>query len=146
MTYKELTKLAIRWLRKQRNHTVISEMVSLASEVPDAIGWKEGISTLIECKTSRSDFLKDLKKYFRIRPESGMGRYRYYMCPNVLIHEDELPEKWGLLYVMENTDIMCVTGAVNYSNPFEKHAYHQFSEFNYGAEMIHLCSALRRKK
>lgn len=28
-----------------------------------------------------------------------MGNYRYYLCPEYLIKESELPDGWGLIYV-----------------------------------------------
>ena len=32
-------------------------------------------------------------------PESGMGQLRYYFCPLGVIRPEDLPPKWGLLYV-----------------------------------------------
>lgn len=32
-------------------------------------------------------------------PEMGMGTLRYYACPKGLLKEDDLPEKWGLVYL-----------------------------------------------
>jgi hypothetical protein len=74
-------------------------MTSAESETPDAIGWRVGRSILIECKTSRSDFLADGKKFFRQYPEQGMGHTRYFMAPAGLIKPDDLPAGWGLLEV-----------------------------------------------
>lgn len=68
-----------------------------SGEQPDAIGFKTGISCLIEVKTSRSDFLRDRKKRFRIKPEYGMGDWRFYAAPAGIISQNDLPEKWGLL-------------------------------------------------
>ncbi|WP_205068614.1 hypothetical protein [Photobacterium kishitanii] len=70
-------------------------------EQPDAMGFKNGASCLIEVKVSRSDFLKDRKKHFRVDPESGMGDWRFFLCPPNLISPDELPEGWGLLFAHE---------------------------------------------
>ena len=69
------------------------------SERVDAILYNSGASFLIETKISRSDFLADAKKPFRVDPSKGVGTYRYYACPEGLISVDELPEKWGLIYV-----------------------------------------------
>jgi hypothetical protein len=95
---------------------------------------------MIECKVSRSDFLNDKKKVSRTHPVTGMGRERFYMCPSGLIREDELPEKWGLIYVSDkgrtrtvkknykgNCDIGCNGFTVNERD-----------------EKAMLCSALRR--
>lgn len=69
-----------------------------SGEYPDAIGFRNGTSCLIEVKVSRSDFLADKKKHFRSDPSIGMGDWRFYMCPPNMIEADELPQGWGLLY------------------------------------------------
>lgn len=80
---------------------VLIEMHSMSFEIPDAIGWNSYRSILVECKTTRADFLKDAKKSIRAHPELGMGDYRYYMVPPGLVTPDELPEHWGLLEARE---------------------------------------------
>jgi hypothetical protein len=98
MTHQDLVRRAERWLRgTMRCSVVIAERVSYANEVPDAIGWTSKGSILVECKTSRSDFFADGKKFFRQNPEYGMGDFRFYMVPRGLINADEVPERWGLL-------------------------------------------------
>ncbi len=100
MTHEELVIRAVRWLRNTYGCRVIAaERVSFAGEIPDAIGWKSHQSVLIEAKTSRGDFKRDLKKRFRRRPEEGMGDYRYFITPPGLLRYGELPEQWGLLEV-----------------------------------------------
>ncbi|WP_026960515.1 hypothetical protein [Aliagarivorans taiwanensis] len=69
-----------------------------AGELPDALGFRNGASCLIEVKVTRSDFLSDKNKRFRKEPEMGMGDWRFYMCPPEIIKPDELPSGWGLLY------------------------------------------------
>lgn len=105
LTHSELVKLAARWLRENRGCSVVlTELVTYnaTGEQPDAIGFHSvGGSILVECKTSRSDFLTDVKKPFRVAPETGMGDLRFYLCmPDVLMVAD-MPEGWGLLYVGE---------------------------------------------
>jgi hypothetical protein len=66
--------------------------------MPDAIGWKRAChSVLVECKVTRSDFLADRAKPFRIKPEQGVGCERFYLIPCGLVREEELPAGWGLL-------------------------------------------------
>lgn len=98
MTHDELCERGLKWLA--RNHpVVVSELKSGANEIPDVIGFRVGVSTLIECKTSRSDFLKGQKKYFRHQPQMGMGYKRFYLCPPGIIKPDDLEKSgWGLLY------------------------------------------------
>jgi hypothetical protein len=98
MTHADLVKRAERWLRgTQRCSVVVSEMASYSYERPDAIGWTSGRSILVECKMSRSDFAKDLKKHFRQDPRYGMGDFRFYMVPPGLLTAKEIPDRWGLL-------------------------------------------------
>lgn len=103
MTHKELVEIAYRWcLRNARCGIAFKELncTSHAGEIPDVIGfssWQH--SVVIECKVSRSDFLGDKEKKFRKNPELGMGKFRFYCCPEGLIKKDELPTGWGLIYV-----------------------------------------------
>jgi hypothetical protein len=79
------------------------EMVAAVhnGEIPDAIGFRSGgaISVLIECKTSRSDFLADGKKMCRTEHVQGMGNVRYYMAPQGMVDANECPDGWGLIEV-----------------------------------------------
>lgn len=72
-------------------------------EQPDAIGWRDGISILVECKATRSDFLSDKNKSFRVNPRKGMGDWRFYLCPIDVIKVEDLPSGWGLLYVQKKS-------------------------------------------
>jgi len=105
VNHKELAKRAVGWLKNnQKCMVVINELTSThVSERPDAIGFKGGMSILIECKCSRADFLRDKKKHFRRDLEDGMGNMRYYMAPVRMIRVDELPPMWGLLEVYDST-------------------------------------------
>lgn len=97
-THSECVMYASQYLSKRCN-VVLPEFFTHNAELPDVIGFKNKISTVIECKVSRSDFLADRKKAFRASPEKGMGDYRYFCCPKGMIAEQELPPGWGLLYV-----------------------------------------------
>jgi hypothetical protein len=98
MTHSSLVALGVRWLSRQSS-VVLYEFAAAAKENPDIIGWSTGFSTLIECKATRSDFLSDAKKVVRRNPRRGMGQRRYYLCPTGVIKIEELPKKWGLLWV-----------------------------------------------
>jgi len=139
MTHKELTICAKKWLKKIGCRVVISEMKSSATEEPDAIGWRSGVSILVECKTSRSDFLADAKKIWRRKPEIGLGNWRFYMCEPGLIKAHELPYKWGLLYV-EGKGIELIVGPIG-NCEWGKYMF----ECNQSAEIKLLVSALARK-
>ncbi len=105
MNHKDLVKKAVIWLKNRQGCTiVINELrTSYLTECPDAIGFKGGFSTLIECKCSKADFLADSKKYFRRDSDFGIGNMRYYMAPVRLITPEELPPKWGLLEMYESS-------------------------------------------
>lgn len=99
MTHKELTDRASRWLKNTMHCSVIfKDLHSYASERPDVLGWRLNFSILVECKTSSSDFYHDRQK--RRRPSFGMGNYRYYLCASNLIKPEQVPKKWGLLWVL----------------------------------------------
>ena len=144
MTHPELVKLAEKWLLKKCGFA-FRDLSTDSFETPDAIGFKGGVFTiLIECKVSRSDFFSDKKKSFRIRPETGMGAYRYYMCPKGLIKPEELPEKWGLLYVNEKGKIRQKVGPKG--NIWSANMEWLFLKRNTRNEMSMMYSALRRLK
>lgn len=99
VTHPQLVRLAEQWLRRRyRCGIVLSEQSCASGETPDVIGWKGSCrSVVIECKVSRADFFADQEKPFRKQPESGMGCERFYLVPQGLIKEHELPRGWGLL-------------------------------------------------
>lgn len=65
---------------------------------------------LVEAKVSRADFLADAKKPFRRDPATGVGKYRYYACPEGLIKPEELPPRWGLIYVNQRGHVSMPVG------------------------------------
>lgn len=95
MIHGELVTRAACWLRgTKRCHIVLSERGMY--EQPDAIGWtRAGHSTLIECKTSVSDFCSDRHK--PARRHGGMGRERFYLTVKGLLSKQNMPDGWGLL-------------------------------------------------
>jgi hypothetical protein len=100
MTHAQLVERAVRWLRSYRCGVVLSEQACASGEMPDAIGWKRGChSVLVECKTSRADFLADREKPWRQKPENGAGSERFYLTPRGLIRPQELAPGWGLLEI-----------------------------------------------
>ena len=123
--------MGVRWLNRQCS-VVLYEFATPANENPDVIGWAPGSgSILIECKLTRSDFLKDATKTVRLKPRSGMGHRRYYLCPADLIQVKEIPPKWGLLWVSKGQVIV-------------KREARGHSERNLVAEVNFLSSMLRR--
>ena len=100
MTHKELVELSHKFvLKKMSCGFAVKELKTTEKEIVDVLGfgaWNH--SVLIEVKVSRSDFLADKKKSFRINPDEGVGRYRFYCCPKDLIKVEDLPKNWGLIY------------------------------------------------
>jgi len=98
MTHAQLVEKAVHWLRRYRCGVVLSEQACVSGEMPDAIGWKRAChSVLVECKVTRSDFLADRAKPFRLKPDHGVGCERFYLVPAGLLLREELPRGWGLL-------------------------------------------------
>lgn len=140
LLHSELCAAAVKWLKKSAGCGVaITEMVSVAGEIPDAIGWRSGVSILIEVKTTRSDFLADRKKAWRIDATLGMGDWRFFLAPKGLLMPDEIPAGWGLLEITEKgvkrTHRVPIGNCSWGSPPLMG---------NKRAETILLCSALRR--
>lgn len=101
MQHSTLVAMGVRWLSR-RCSVVLSEFATRAEETPDVIGWAAGsASVLIECKLTRSDFLRDARKDARRKPRAGMGQRRYYLCPPGVIEVKDLPAKWGLLWAVD---------------------------------------------
>jgi hypothetical protein len=113
VTHAELVKIAERWLLGTRKCAfAFTELACIAtSEIPDAIGFRGDGTILVECKTSRADFLSDKKKYFRRRPEEGVGVYRFFMAPEGIIKPEDLPKGWGLVTVNEKKKPRQIVGA-----------------------------------
>lgn len=122
----------------------------LDGECPDAIGFRVstpeygGGSTVIECKTSLSDFYADMKKTHR-NDNKGMGRFRYYMCPENLISLDKIPDKWGLLYVGKRNSVKVIRGACLHYNQISRgHNEYEFNEYDCFRETLLLSNLLHR--
>jgi hypothetical protein len=122
MTHVELVHRAGKWLKSIGCTAVMTELsaATMHGETPDAIGWYNGNSIIVECKTSRRDFITDQKKPFRMVPEKGVGSHRLYLCPEDMIAASELPEGWGLLYAsaegMDIQRIVCPEGNCSWGN------------------------------
>ncbi len=135
MNHKELSDLAVKWLKRpnsQKGHGCIVAASELRSgwngEVPDAIGFRlhgnHVFSIVVEAKTSRSDYLADKAKNHR--KEGGMGNFRYFICHEGLIKKSELPCGWGLLWVNSRGHIKVIEGhAANFGNYGKTEATHQ---------------------
>ena len=105
-THTNLCKRGGKWLKKHSQNVLVPNCSIVAvelftqveSEIPDIIGWCSWCSVMIEVKVQWSDFLRDFKKPFRQICADGVGELRFYLCPENMISENELPENWGLLY------------------------------------------------
>lgn len=124
---KVLKRAGTRW----KCGVTFGDLRTANVETPDVLGFQSGGSALIEAKASRSDFLCDKKKHFRKCPELGMGNWRFYACPTGLIKENELPNKWGLIYVSEKGRCTVVVKP-------------EWQECNLKAENTYMYSVLRR--
>lgn len=119
-THSDLCDLAVKWLKRPPSagghgcHIAASELKSgFNGEIPDAIGFRatnciDDGSIVVEVKTSRNDFFADKNKNHRNGRTVGMGKWRYYLTPTDLISVDELPPKFGLIYVNQRGQISLV--------------------------------------
>jgi hypothetical protein len=99
-SHEQLRKRAVQWLTGTMHcGVVLSEIVSAAGEIPDAIGWKAGFSYVVECKASRSDWRANAHKMHE-RAGQAVGRLRYFLCPRALVQPEEVTGGWGLLWLV----------------------------------------------
>lgn len=122
MTHQDLVRRAAAWLRNSLHCGVVLMEHMTSFETPDAIGWVNSRSVLVECKSSRSDFYADLKKPQRNPLMKGsLGNWRFYLAPVGVIPHDQLPENWGL-YEIDGRSVRFAAG-LEYRNaaqtPFE---------------------------
>jgi len=125
LTHKELCERAASWLRSNRRCDPVLTKVGSAGEIPDAIGWSSMFrhrgSIVVECKTSRIDFLNDKKKYTQFKhPQKGwtissrrfrrkllqnegyieerlpsMGDYRFFLCEPEIVSAEDVKRRHG---------------------------------------------------
>ena len=98
-THSELVEKAGIWVSKRFEITIKEKCCGW--EIPDVVGLNLGKSIMVECKVSRSDFHADKHKFSRNTKlgDKMLGNYRLYCCPQGMLNEKDLPEKWGLLEV-----------------------------------------------
>ena len=100
----------------------------VVSELPDAIGFKSGYSCLIECKASRSDFLKDKKKPFRNGTTKGVGSERIYLTNPNVANVHDLPPKWKLMWAVNKNELLLI-------NPFPIFGYiNDLSDYRFSSD------------
>lgn len=106
-THGQLEYIGAKWLSKcgywWSCKRIAIEPASPGSERPDVIGFAYGNSHVIECKTSRADFLRDFRKKWRTEGEKPMGSYRWWLCEEGRITFDDISGSGdGLLLVTED--------------------------------------------
>lgn len=139
----ELCCLGAKFLKSRKNAEpweipnkyVAVELVTLTAENPDVWATNGYHTTLVEVKTNHSDFLADQKKWSRSKAaelsDKQLGNYRYYLCPEGVIDESEIPDKWGLL-VYDGKKIIKVRNAT-------------YQKSSTDAELLVLTSIMRRE-
>lgn len=107
MTHADLVMRACRWLKSHRQCGLVfaEACKNVGIEQPDALGFKNGVSHVVECKVSRADFFADPKKAWKKFPRHGlgMGMFRWYAVPAGLVADAEVPPDHGLLWVHPRT-------------------------------------------
>lgn len=134
-THRQLCEIGAKLLKRPASangHGCHFALVEAAcyGENPDVIGFRHGTQSwrefddkpylcgydvgtvLLEAKSSRADFLADKNKPHRLNYETGIGKWRYFICPVDLIQPEELPEKWGLIYVTPSGQCRYIKGAM----------------------------------
>lgn len=114
-THRQLEEAGAKWLAKwgywwSCNHIAIEPASpGCRSETPDVIGFACGVTHVIECKTSRADFLRDFRKKWRKEGDKPMGACRWWLCEEGLITRDDLAGCGdGLLWITASGDIKVI--------------------------------------
>lgn len=123
MSHALCVKLANEYLAKRCSVT-LPEFYTWNNELPDVLGFSRDLSTVIECKVSRADFLRDSKKSFRLNPNSGMGDMRYYVAPKGLIKPEELPYRWGLIEILPSGKLRKARDGIRFPNKNTEAEHH----------------------
>ena len=143
-SHADLVKIGEKWLINSKGcGFALIELRTLNSETPDAIGFRSGVSILVEAKTSRADFFADKRKSFRKNTSTGMGTFRYFLCPKGIIKPEDLPKKWGLLWVNEKGKVRQKVGPKGSIWTSKNRVNFRF-ECSIQAEWNMMYSALRR--
>lgn len=103
LTHHELCQIAYKFLKRNGFKVCFHDRfvaVTSTGEQPDAMGFRNSASCLIEAKCSRADLLADRKKRFRKNPSLGMGDWRFFISEPGIISIEDLPPGWGLLHVV----------------------------------------------
>lgn len=114
MTHAELVDRAVKWLKNTQRCPVVFREHYVFDEIPDALGYRDVVSMCVECKVSRADFMRDLKKRSRLDYASRPASLCYYLSPEpvsgevVVIPPARLPDGWGLLNVNPLGRISCI--------------------------------------
>lgn len=146
LTHRQLCDLAGRFLRHIQHYDKILIETGYRTENPDAFGIDKHGSTLIECKASRSDFLADRRKPFRINPSKGIGMTRFYLVnEGVIKSEDDVPPGWQVLVAKDKDTIEAYTNYSGYKPQYTPKDY-WFEDRNYKAELELLWSWFYREE
>ena len=133
--HRQLCEIGAKFLKRSASknghgcHFAIIEP-SVYGENPDVFGVRHGTiskhkigdtvhvygydvgTVVLEAKTSRPDFLRDRAKSHKATDEMGLGRWRYYICPENLIKVEDLPPKYGLIWVTKGGQVKVIAGAL----------------------------------
>jgi hypothetical protein len=128
-----LSKMGALWALGLGCVVVVTETELSGCGIADAVGFgitkgrKRGV--LIESKVSRSDFLRDKKKWHRRMDTDGtMGiSDRYYIAPEGMLHPDEMPTPWGLLVVAPGDEKPRIVKRATYTKPDDSWWAHHFA-------------------
>ncbi|TGG51058.1 hypothetical protein DAH22_00035 [Escherichia coli] len=111
LTHRELCQIAYKFLKRNGFKVCFHDRfiaVTSTGEQPDAMGFRNSASCLIEAKCSRADLLADRKKRFRKNPSLGMGDWRFFISEPGIISIEDLPPGWGLLHSLIS---FCITSS-----------------------------------
>lgn len=91
----ELLKAGIMFLRSH-GFPIAAPLTDFGIGEPDIIGFNHELSTVIDIRTKRSDFLRR-RLALQEQTDTALGNVRFFLTPMRMVRRDELPEGWLLL-------------------------------------------------
>lgn len=106
--HKRLKQVALKYLKEKITDLVCTEVpFGNAYSVADAVGinFKREEVRVIECKSTKQDFIRDKKLFGQKTSYFYHAHYAYIMCPTNIIQPEEVPYGYGLLWVDEHDNV-----------------------------------------
>ena len=103
MKHRELCNIGTRYIKEigliqgNKPRFVTLGLEYGGYEMPTIFAFGDCPSQTVRVKVSRGDLLRDIEKISNINPAELVGEKRFYLCPEGIMEDINLPDNWGLL-------------------------------------------------